>query len=418
MLGLKILNLAIISMSRHYIDEPPLIAAQNYFGKQESNLEILLAKKAQNINQNEFNQVFFIVAESMSSWHFSEFKEMNLANDLGEIIDNGIYIDILQNAASTIKSLDVLFSGLYQFEIPLNLSVGLNKSNKTALGFIARDLGYETNFIYGGSGSWQKIDSYAQASGFSHIFYNTHILEYANKNNLNKPYANSWGAFDHYLYDFVLNTIGTNTKSLNMILSTSYHPPYDAPLEQLGIPLNEISNFINQYPNIKNKARAKKIFSHIYYQNKQIANFIKKARDKFPTALFVITGDHYDREYPLKSDLFITNSIPLIIYSPLLKNIKTNHIAQKAAHIDITPSIIDLIAPKNYEFLSFGDSIFKKSDNERVLGYFVAGNARFLTDGLDFIGDRDEDIGKNYMRDLARAKALSWWIFKHGYSIN
>ena len=361
-----------------------------------------------------------------------EFKELGLMNELETLIkeQNTFKIDILHNATRTMQSLDVQLSGLYQIEIPLSLSVGKNPMFKMSPSYIFKDLGFKTTFFYGGSGTWHKIDNYAISQGFDKIKFSTHIIDYVKKNGFKEPYESTWGAFDHHLYEFVKDYAVKNKdkKSLAVILTTSYHPPYDVPLKQFDIDYKKIDKFIDTRSKIRyDKATMRKIFAHIIYQNKIIADFVKKTSQALPNSLFIITGDHYDGEFPYEQmNMKSSNAVPLIIYSPILK---PKVLANVGSHIDITPTITELVAPNAYKYASFGTPLlsndYKKAFEKRnALGYKLVANERFLYDGfkIEYFKDKkpqndDESLAKSLFENLKRAKALSWWIFKNGYII-
>lgn len=305
-----------------YIEgESPIVVAQN-FGKYKSlgenddiDLLKMLSKRVQNNafdsanrnNSNQIEHIFYIIAESMSEWHFdSAFDSLGLSSELKKLAKQkgGFKADIfLQNAGSTIKSLDVQISGLLQTDIPLSLLSGRFDNIKFAPAVIMRDLGFDGTFFYGGSGTWQKLDSYVTTQGFNEILFGTHIVENAHRNGYPAPYQNAWGAYDHHLFAFVRDIITTKSranpsiKTFNMIMTTSNHAPYDAPLAQFNAPLQTMESFVESTPNLKRKAITAQILAHIWYQDKVIAQFVREMSEKFPRSLFIITGDHNDREY-------------------------------------------------------------------------------------------------------------------------
>lgn len=432
-----------------YIEgESPIVVAQN-FDKSKSlgengdiDLLKLLSKRVQSRNDsNQIEHIFYIIAESMSEWHFdSAFDSLNLSSELKKLAKQkgGFKADIfLQNAGSTIKSLDVQISGLLQTDIPLSLLSGRFDNIKFAPAVIMRDLGFDGTFFYGGSGTWQKLDSYVTTQGFSEILFGTHIVENATRSGYPAPYQNAWGAYDHHLFAFVRDTITAKTKAnpsaktFNMIMTTSNHPPYDAPLAQFNAPLQAMEAFVKSTPNLKSKAITAQILAHIWYQDKVIAQFVREMSEKFPRSLFIITGDHYDREYIFTPSVKIAQSVPFIVYAPTLK---PTIIANIGSHIDITPTIIELVAPNGYEYPSFGKPLlrnvnrgdFKDSANRTALGFNNVANDRFIYDGYlveyfnkqcDKAKASDKAEADALFMHLKRAKALSWWIYKNGYTI-
>lgn len=76
------------------------------------------------MSEKKIDHIFYIVAESLSEWHFDkEFDDIHLTSGLKSLLndEHGVKIGVfLQNAGSTIKSLDVQLTGLFQTEIPVN----------------------------------------------------------------------------------------------------------------------------------------------------------------------------------------------------------------------------------------------------------------------------------------------------------
>lgn len=383
------------------------------------------------MSEKKIDHIFYIVAESLSEWHFDkEFDDIHLTSGLKSLLndEHGVKIGVfLQNAGSTIKSLDVQLTGLFQTEIPVNSILGTLQPFMTAPGVIMKDLGYRTNFYYGGSGIWQKLDQYTATQGFDNMFYNTNVINNAKLNDYSAPYEGLWGAYDHYLYTFVRDEVFKyrGMPSFNMILTTSNHPPYDVPLEQFDVPLDEIRQFLAKQNYNKQDAR---LFGHIWYQDKQILHFIQEISRVLPDSIFIITGDHYDREYPKTASHKVSNTIPLIIYSPVLEITKNTNIG---SHIDITPSILELIAPHNYTYHSFGtplvsnNNIIALSEKNTAQGYFAVATDRYIYTKDDVIEyfhsvatyEDDKQNAQNLYKRAQQATALSWWILKNGYVI-
>lgn len=438
-------------------ESPQIVAkkftARNFSGDKslgessDINLLDLLQKRVnrEDLNDSQIQHIFYIIAESMSEWHFdSDFDKLKLSSELKKLAkqNGGFKADIfLQNAGSTIKSLDVQISGLLQTDIPLSLLAGRFDNIAFAPAVIMRDLGFEGSFYYGGSGSWQKLDSFVTKQGFVRILFGTDIVENAINKGYPAPYQNAWGAYDNHLFAFVRDkitaesTLNPNLKTFNMIMTTSNHPPYDAPVADFGAPMEAIKDFVENAPNFKRKAVSEKILAHIWWQDKVIAGFVREMSAKFPRSLFIITGDHYDREYPFESNAKITNAVPLIVYAPSLNFIPR---AKIGSHIDITPTIIELVAPSGFKYASFGQSLLSGNaknlpsladgasgwvESPFALGFGAIATENFIYDGFnrmyfsDTKGADDESLADALFMQLKRAKALSWWIYKNGYVI-
>lgn len=218
-----------------------------------------------------------------------------------------------------------------------------------------------------------------------------------------------------------------------MIMTTSNHPPYDVPLERFNAPMQRIQSFIDSHKDLHHKPITARLLAHIWWQDKIIAKFIAEMSEAFPNSLFIITGDHYDREYPFSpASMKVQQSVPLIVYSPALR---FEILQNVGSHIDITPTIINLVAPHKFQYHSFGKPMLKNASknttkniaknalDSTALGFFAVANDRFIYNGfkIEYFSDtkaqNDENLASLSFMQLKRAKALSWWIVKNGYKI-
>lgn len=420
-----------------YSTQTPLEVAKDYFGlpvdtKLPLDLFALLEHVSANNSSVKINHIFYIISESLSEWYFDkDFEEIGLVSGLKSLVDNqhGFKLqNFIENAPNTIASLNVQITGTFETNVPPNAFVGLVAAFPTASGEIFHRLGYKTRFYYGGSGTWSKLDSYTLSQGFDEMFYNSHILSYAKDKNYQKPMENIWGVYDNILFDYIKqNTLDLLEPSFNMVMTTSVHPPHDVDLEHFGVPLDKIQAFLKtKFPH---SSTSTNILGHVWWYDKEITRFIKEVSKLLPDSLFIVTGDHYGRTYISPTpDNRAFKSIPLVLYSPLLSPKK---LADIGSHIDITPTIVELVAPKGFKYASFGKSIFSNNKtaqfepNRFALGYYVVGTPRFL-----YIPDRkveyinsakpqngDEGYSLELYKKLEEARALSWWLLVKGHNI-
>ncbi|PAF45251.1 hypothetical protein BJI48_00815 [Helicobacter sp. 11S02596-1] len=424
-----------------FSDQSPASVAKDFFNlpidaKPPFDLPALLTRTSENTSSVKIKHIFYIVSESLSEWQFDpEFDTIGLTAGLKSLLDgkHGFKVKhFLENAPSTIKSLDVQITGLFQTEIPINTMVGNLPLFPTAIGGIMKKLGYETRFYYGGSGTWQKLDRYTLAEGFDKNFYNADMLEYAKNKDYPPPLENLWGVYDDILFDYMVqNTTNAERPTFNMVMTTSNHPPYDVDLKSFGVPLEAIKKFLETHFGDKKRFQEsnENVLGHIWWYDKQITRFIQEASKRFPESLFVITGDHFDRMYPLaKRDNRIIKSIPLILYSPVLS---PKQLSDIGSHIDIASTIIELVAPKGFTYASFGEPLFSNNPNLKyqsdryALGYYAVATHRFIYTperGVEYFDNAsktptDEAKAQALYQKLQEAKALSWWLFIQGNTI-
>lgn len=200
--------------------------------------------------------------------------------------------------------------------------------------------GFETGFYYGGHVSFDRYREFLEYSGVDHIVDEASFSSPYRKLPANN--GESWGYEDQA----VLNKMQQQQKPqnqpyFNMILTLSTHNPflinnkdyyeklYNQRLNS-GILTKEQKKWAaahkNQLISVLNADDAMKGFFENYSK-----------RPDFNNTIFVITGDHSMPEITLESKIDRFH-VPLLIYSPLLKESKRFH--KTVSHFDIAPSIL------------------------------------------------------------------------------
>ncbi len=420
-----------------FAKETPLEVAKNYFNLKENpqnNLYELLSQTSHNDSLQTIQHVFYIVSESLSSWHFDpKFDAIGLTSALQDLVKKEhahMLSAFIESAPRTVKSLDVQITGLpYINDNNLVNSGVILPSFPMAIGNITKTLGYKNNFYYGGSGIWNKLTSFTKKQGFHALYFNNHLLEFAKNKPYPKPIESNWGVHDNILFDYILENTNPNEKTFSMVMTLSNHAIKNVNLKAFGVPLEKIQKFVEKTPKSENLPDANSL-GHIYWYDKVIVNFIKKASQKFPNSLFIITGDHFDRSYEYaKNDLYTIKSVPLILFAPTLK---PETISQVGSHLDIAPTIVELIAPKGFPFVSFGKPLFSNnttnppSHPNYALGYEAIATKDYFYNpslGLRYLNEKhkeqkdkqnDKIEASKFYQQLESLKALSYYLLYHG----
>ena len=333
-------------------------------------------------------KIYYIISESLSNWVMEERFE-NLFSDIHNFTKHkATYIPAIHNAPGTIRSLEAQFLGVQidNYEIFKNYSKV--KSYKQSLTYTAKDLGYDVSFYFGGPKNWARTEDMGSNMGMSKFYGESDIVKH-NPNAI----IGAWGALDDELFALISDT--SNDNYLNIIMTTTVHGPYDMlflPKEPYLLEDVEKANL--------NKKLTKELVTIKWYQ-KTLIDWIEKTAQSEPNSLFIITGDHYGRYNVDDSfDLFTTHSVPIIFYYPKAKIYPTCKITN---HLDISASIINLIAPNGYEYVSFGNPCFsleeKEIKNEDKIGY-----------DIEYINGQFVNGGER----LQLAKAISWYLIYKG----
>ena len=168
--------------------------------------------------------------------------------------------------------------------------------------------------------------------------------------------GNEWGVDDKVLFQFILNHTD-DEPTFNLVMTTSYHPPFSVNLEAEGW---DAARLKTDAPYRGLSEHTLRILGHLWYSDKCVANFVDEAARKFGNPCFAVTGDHYSRRCikPVPS-LYESESVPLVLYGEPFFAKKESPLPPLAgSHLDIAPTLVNLLAPEGFVYHSFGRDLF------------------------------------------------------------
>lgn len=211
-------------------------------------------------------------------------------------------------------------------------------------GFIFKNKGYETKFIYGGHGYFDNMNEFFSNNGFD-------IVDRTDFTDEEDTFHTVWGVCDEDLLNKTLKEADASHKAhkpfMNFIMTTSNHRPYDYPDGKIDIPSHTGRD------------------GAVKYTDYAIGDFLAKAKKKpwFRNTIFVIVADHCASSAG-KSELPLDKyHIPMIIYAPQI--IKPQVISKIASQIDIMPTLFGILN-WSYESKFYGKDILNNSFEERA----------------------------------------------------
>jgi phosphoglycerol transferase MdoB-like AlkP superfamily enzyme len=298
--------------------------------------------------------------ESYDSWPLmDDYKDLNISSSLKNIEDHGIrFNNFLPAANTTMNSLGAIITGIPYCGVNIS-KIGALRSFPSSIFTQFKKLGYKTNFFCTVYTSWQNIGDFVEKQGVDNIYDGA---------TSNAP-KGIWGINDENLFKNVLKNVDSTKNSLNIILTMSYHTPYEEDIYREGFKYKSIEDLPKKY---REKYHEEEIpfpvLGHFWYADRAIGRFVEKAENKYPNSLFAFTGDHYSRRFIYGSPtLYESSSVPFILYGKSI-----NHLAQKketpGSHIDIAPTLLGLLTPKKYSYYSFGNSVLDTINQENKLG--------------------------------------------------
>jgi len=244
---------------------------------------------------------------------------------------------------------------------------------------ILKNNNYKTSFFYGGDTNFDSMLDYLTAQEIDHI--ENHLPQLRSLKKKNK--ANWWGVHDDVLFAQSLEYIKklpNDKQKLNVYLTLTTHDPFNSREDKK---LKEIYEPKAEKVFLTLNEEQKKFFQPIkgnlpgfMYVDDCIKNFIHNysKQPDFENTIFIITGDHSygTHEYNLHE-----HSVPLIIWSPLLKTHKI--FPNIVSHLAIVPSVVSFLqhnynidVPNKLSWCSTGldtASVFNPSEKVLFLSY-------------------------------------------------
>ena len=413
---LRALNYAISDYNElnEFGEKNPFGEVPNKFKQNYKTFEKVLKKEVEyNDTERQPDQIFLVVMESYDSWTLKDdYKDLGISNSLKQIENKGVsFKNFLPSANSTMNSLGTIISGVPYCGINIS-KIGALRLFKTSIFTHFKKLGYETNIFFTTYSSWQNLGNFAKGQGVDNVFDGT---------SSNSP-KGIWGINDKSLFDNVLEKIDSKKKSLNIILTISYHPPFEEDVFKKGFSLN-LSNSKIKYDE---KTLSAKVLGHHWLADKFVGSFVSRAEKKYKNSLFAFTGDHFSRRFINSSpSLKERSSVPFIIYGSFLEHIPNKYF-NPGSHIDISPTLIELIAPKKFTYHSFGSSLLNNK-KKLGIGFHKTIQKEVIHEFSKSYGTTEQNLINSYKKNkqaFANKKAhdslmsLAWHYTVKGDSIN
>ncbi|MBF0628871.1 MAG: sulfatase-like hydrolase/transferase [Magnetococcales bacterium] len=204
-------------------------------------------------------------------------------------------------------------------------------------GFLFRQRGYDTRFIYGGYGYFDNMNYFFGHNGFE-VVDRTQLAPHE------ITHENIWGVADEDLFRRTLveadRAHGAGKPFYYFVMTTSNHRPFTYPAGRIDIPA----------PGGREGG--------VKYTDWAIGEFLAQAKKQpwFDDTIFVITADHCASSAG-KTELPVHRyHIPLMIYSP--RHIAARFESGLTSQIDITPTVLGLLG-WSYPSRFFGQDVLR-----------------------------------------------------------
>jgi phosphoglycerol transferase MdoB-like AlkP superfamily enzyme len=316
--------------------------------------------------------VVIVLLESFGAEHidgFTRYKELNVTPYFKKMSNESLkFTNFYSNGYRSIFGITSMFTGI---TIPAGaqyLGKGLELSNLSYLGGVAKENGYSTISMQAANRRSYRVDAVSSLSGFDEYYG---AQDMPNVENIDEGREPLTGTYDFNMLDFYHKKLNKMKEPfLGFAFTDSTHSDYHLP-----------SKKFERYPHdLKNYNGALNAY---IYSDDSIRRFMEGVKNEpwFDRTIFIFTSDHGSgnalngiaRKYrpnDKQLDSIEHFRIPLIIYAP--KIFKAQEVKTLGGHNDIFPTIVDMLGWEA-DITTMGSSLFDKDVNERFV-YFYAGN--------------------------------------------
>lgn len=325
--------------------------------------------------------VIFICIESLSGDFLKAFGNKNkLTPTLDSLANSSVFFENLYATGTrTVRGMEAI-----TLSIPPTpgRSIVKRKENQGlfTIGQVFKQQGYIRNFLYGGDGYFDNMNTYFGGNGFNIVDRGRGFLldkrittTRTNIEDNEVTFENAWGICDMDLYKKVLKEADKAHEAgkpfFDFVMTTSNHKPYTYPEGKIDIPSGSGRN------------------GAVKYTDYALGEFIKKAKEKpwFKNTVFVVMSDHCASSAG-RWEMDIKNyHIPGLIFN--LPNHQPEKVNKLASQIDIFPTLFALLH-WDYKSNLFGRNILTMQPederafigNYRKLGYLKEDRVLILDD--------------------------------------
>ena len=291
--------------------------------------------------EEQHKNVMLVVMESMSAAYIGQFgNKEGLTPNLDRLANEGlIFTKTYATGTRTVRGLEAV-----TLSIPPTPGQSIvrrqGNDNLFSLGFVFKDRGYDTKFLYGGYGYFDNMNDFFSGNGFD-------VIDRMQMKEGEVNFANVWGVCDEDMFTRAIKEADashTNGKHFfHLVMTTSNHRPYTYPEGRI-----DIASHSGRLGGVK-------------YADYSVGKLIEEAKKKpwFKDTVFVFIADHTAGAGG-KAELDPRKyHIPMIFYAPDM--ITPRRFENIASQIDLAPILLGLLGTSYYTKF-YGEDLLNDAD--------------------------------------------------------
>ena len=327
------------------------------------------------------SHIFLLVGESYLQQFFDPaFSCLNLVSG-GKKLMNDPHTAMLPNSLSagiiSRPSIVSLMAGIFDAGLELNEKESFWKGTvPTAFPLQLKKLGYHSTYWYGGNVTYGNFNQFAPACGFDRVMTATDFC--------GSDAPKTWvGVYDNVFLEKTAELIqktAAGGPEFHMVYTTSYHGPFKINLQKYGYDTEKVMP--DAPDDIKKDKSLQKNLGTFWFSDQAIGKFIETMRKVYPDALFIVTADHSIAMTPLQNTSLMKRDcnirerhcpVFMMNHKDMDQRIFVGNTI--GSHMNIMPTVFELIAPKGFEYYSLFSSLTEPIDHVTTPYHWLRANA-------------------------------------------
>lgn len=315
------------------------------------------------------SHIFLLVGESYLQQLFDPAYDcLNLTSGGKHLMHDPHTVSLKNSLSAGIisrPSIVSLMSGIFDAGLELNEKESFWQGTvPTAFPLQLKKLGYRSTYWYGGNVTYGNFNQFAPACGFDRVMTATDFCG---------PKApKTWvGVYDNVFLDKAAELIqetDSGQPEFHFVYTTSYHGPFKIHLKKYGYDTETVMP--DAPDDIKHNKDLQQNLGTFWFSDQAIGKFIQRMRAVYPDSLFIVTADHAIAMTPLQQTSLMKRDcsvrerhcpVFMINHQDLDPAIFAGNTI--GSHMNIMPTVFELIAPRGFEYYSLFSSLTEPIDH-------------------------------------------------------
>lgn len=272
--------------------------------------------------QGQPKNIVILLMESHGARYVKSLGGLDLSPNMDKAIEEGwAFTRMYATGTRSVRGIEAVTTGFSPTPARSVVKLGKSQTNFFTIAGLLENLGYHTQFIYGGESHFDNMKSFFLGNGF------TDMQDFATFSN--PKFVGSWGASDEDLFakaDQEFSKMSNQGKPFfSLVFSSSNHSPFE-------FPEGSISLYNQPSQTVENAVK---------YADYALGQFIKKAKQSnyWDNTVFVVVADHDARtsgNKPIPVEYF---HIPAVIFGGDIEARKDDRLVSQ---IDLAPTLLSL----------------------------------------------------------------------------